>query len=34
MTTLFDRDPLSPSHEQLEEGAMLLRGFAVAEGLC
>jgi len=27
MTSLFDRDP----HEWLEEGAMLLRGFAVAE---
>src|SRR5215510_273039 len=31
MTSLFDRDPLSFSHEWLEEGAMLLRGFAVAE---
>jgi len=31
MTPLFDRDPLSFSHEWLEEGAMLLRGFAVAE---
>jgi alkylated DNA repair protein (DNA oxidative demethylase) len=31
MTPLFDRDPLSFSHEWLEEGAMLLRGFAAAE---
>ena len=29
--TLFDIDPL-PSREQLEEGAMLLRGFAAAKG--
>jgi alkylated DNA repair protein (DNA oxidative demethylase) len=32
MTPLFDGNPLSPSHERLEEGAVLLRGFAVAEG--
>ena len=32
MTPLFDRDPLSSSHERLEEGAVLLRGFAAAEG--
>ena len=31
MTSLFDRDSVSPSHEQLEEGAVLLRGFALAE---
>jgi alkylated DNA repair protein (DNA oxidative demethylase) len=31
MTSLFDRDPLPPSLERLEEGAVLLRGFAVAE---
>src|SRR6185436_13893614 len=31
MTLLFDRDPLPPSHERLEEGAVLLRGFAAAE---
>jgi hypothetical protein len=31
MTTLFDSDSLTPSHEQLEEGAVLLRGFATAE---
>src|SRR5260370_33183652 len=32
MTSLFDTDPLSFSQETLEEGAVLLRGFAVAEG--
>ena len=31
MTPLFDDDPLSGSRELLEEGAVLLRGFAVAE---
>jgi DNA oxidative demethylase len=31
MTPLFDSDPLPPSREQLEEGAVLLRGFARAE---
>ncbi len=31
MIPLFDTDPLPPSHEQLEEGAVLLRGFAMAE---
>ena len=31
MTPLFDTDPL-PSRERLEEGAVLLRGFASAEG--
>jgi hypothetical protein len=31
MTPLFDSDFLSRSHEQLEEGAVLLRGFAAAE---
>src|SRR5579863_5489847 len=31
MNSLFDTDPLPPSHEQLEEGAVLLRGFATAE---
>src|SRR6267142_1209846 len=31
MTSLFDADPLSWSYEKLEEGAMLLRGFASAE---
>ncbi|HZN45152.1 MAG TPA: DNA oxidative demethylase AlkB [Nitrospiraceae bacterium] len=32
MTPLFDTDPLSSPRERLEEGALLLRGFAVAEG--
>src|SRR5882762_1863628 len=31
MTPLFDMDPVLSSHERLEEGAVLLRGFAVAE---
>jgi len=31
MTPLFDHDPPPRSTEQLEEGAVLLRGFAVAE---
>jgi alkylated DNA repair protein (DNA oxidative demethylase) len=31
MTPLFDHDPLPPSSERLEEGAVLLRGFATAE---
>jgi alkylated DNA repair protein (DNA oxidative demethylase) len=31
MTLLFDTHPLLPSHEPLEEGAVLLRSFAVAE---
>jgi alkylated DNA repair protein (DNA oxidative demethylase) len=31
MSFLFDCDPLPSSHERLEEGAVLLRGFAVAE---
>jgi alkylated DNA repair protein (DNA oxidative demethylase) len=31
MTPLFDSDSLPPSHDQLEEGAVLLRGFAAAE---
>src|SRR5437867_11542394 len=31
MTSLFDSDAVPPSHERLEEGAVLLRGFAVAE---
>src|SRR5215472_11731113 len=31
MTSLFDREPLSCSREWLEEGAALLRSFAVAE---
>jgi DNA oxidative demethylase len=31
MTPLFDSDSLPPSKEQLEEGAVLLRGFATAE---
>jgi DNA oxidative demethylase len=31
MTPLFDSDSSQRSHEQLEEGAMLLRGFAAAE---
>jgi DNA oxidative demethylase len=30
MTSLFDTQPLSPSNETLQEGAMLLRGFASA----
>ena len=29
---LFDKDPLSSSHERLQEGAMLLHGFAAVEG--
>jgi len=32
MTPLFDTDALSSPRERLEEGALLLRGFAVAEG--
>src|SRR5262249_44341599 len=31
MTDLFDMDPLPPSRQELEEGAVLLRGFAVVE---
>jgi alkylated DNA repair protein (DNA oxidative demethylase) len=31
MTPLFDIDPLPPSSEGLEEGAVLLRGFATGE---
>jgi DNA oxidative demethylase len=31
MTSLFDNDPLPRSREQLEEGAVLLHGFAAAE---
>jgi alkylated DNA repair protein (DNA oxidative demethylase) len=31
MTSLFDSNSLPPSHERLEEGAVLLRGFATAE---
>ncbi len=31
VTPLFDSDSLPPSQEQLEEGAVLLRGFATAE---
>jgi alkylated DNA repair protein (DNA oxidative demethylase) len=31
MTPLFDPDPAPPSTEQLEEGAVLLRGFVTAE---
>ena len=31
MMSLFDTDPVLSSHERLEEGALLLRGFAVAE---
>jgi hypothetical protein len=31
MTSLFDSDSLSRSRELLEEGAVLLRGFATAE---
>jgi DNA oxidative demethylase len=33
MTYLFDSEPISPSLERLEEGAVLLRGFAFA-GAC
>src|SRR3989475_11820303 len=32
MTPLFDGHALLPSREPLDEGAVLLRGFAVAEG--
>ena len=31
MTSLFDNDPSPRSSEQLEEGAVLLHGFATAE---
>ncbi len=31
MTALFDSNPLPPSLERLEEGAVLLRGFAASE---
>jgi hypothetical protein len=31
MTPLFDSESLPPSHERLEEGAVLLRGFATSE---
>ena len=31
MSTLFDHDPSAPSREPLEEGAVLLRGFAASE---
>ena len=31
MTPLFDSDSLPPSCERLEEGAVLLRGFATGE---
>jgi hypothetical protein len=31
MTPLFDSDSSPRSHERLEEGAVLLRGFATAE---
>src|SRR5580765_6468919 len=31
MTTLFDSESLPPSNQPLEEGAILLRGFATAE---
>jgi alkylated DNA repair protein (DNA oxidative demethylase) len=31
MTTLFDSDSLPRSHERLEEGTILLRGFATSE---
>ena len=31
MSTLFDNDPSVPSREPLEDGAVLLRGFATAE---
>jgi len=30
VTTLFENDPAPPSHERLEEGAVLLRAFAAA----
>jgi DNA oxidative demethylase len=32
MTVLLDSDSLQNSHERLEDGAVLLRGFAAAEG--
>src|SRR3954452_9229593 len=32
MTPLFDNDAAPPSHERLEEGAVLLRGFASSQG--
>jgi len=31
MNSLFDNEPLAPSVEQLQEGAVLLRGFVTAE---
>jgi hypothetical protein len=31
LTPLFDHDPPPPSREPLEEGAVLLRGFALAQ---
>src|SRR4029453_3325356 len=31
MTSLFDNDPLPRSREQLEEGAVLLHGYATAQ---
>jgi len=31
VSTLFDHDPSAPSREPLEEGAVLLRGFAASE---
>jgi len=31
MSSLFDSDSSLPSREPLEEGAVLLRGFAIAE---
>jgi alkylated DNA repair protein (DNA oxidative demethylase) len=31
MSSLFDHDPLQPSQQPLEDGAMLLRGFVTAE---
>jgi len=31
MTTLFDSEPLLPAREPLEEGAVILRGFATSE---
>ena len=31
MASLFDSNSLPPSHERLEAGAVLLRGFATAE---
>ena len=31
MTPLFDSDSLPRSHERLDEGAVLLRGFATSE---